>query len=232
MVDSQDVIPEVVNGCKRNTPKLVWVEGLISSGKSTLVRQVKDLYANDPSVVFIEEPVELFSSQFNQNPLVLLQTDPHHYSTIIQVLFTKILSKFYKDLFENLPSYVRLVVSDRFLFSCEIFSRCLKSCGYLTEFDYQTVKAVMEDYSVGIQHPDLIFFLDRPLGWCLNHLGQRNRVGEVEFCTRNYMSQLQLAIEEYLRETDTKIVRCRPGCQNDATSCLSSVIDDMLGKSV
>ena len=52
------------------------------------------MYANDPSVVFIEEPVELFSSQFDQNPLVLLQTDPHHYSTIIQVLFTRILSKF------------------------------------------------------------------------------------------------------------------------------------------
>ena len=69
-------------------PRILSVEGNIGAGKSTLVEALKERYAHDPSILFLQEPVDVWSTvqQDGKTILELFYENQEKYSFAFQAM--------------------------------------------------------------------------------------------------------------------------------------------------
>jgi deoxyadenosine/deoxycytidine kinase len=70
-------------------PIIISIEGNIGSGKSTLLAKLQEIYANDPSICFLQEPVDIWDSIKDESGVTILQkyyADQKRYAFSFQMM--------------------------------------------------------------------------------------------------------------------------------------------------
>ena len=98
-------------------PKVISIEGNIGAGKTTILEQLLLRAANDPSIVFLREPVDNWSSiqsADGENILTKFYKDPARYAFTFQVMaYATRVSSLRKIICEN--PQCKLVICERSL---------------------------------------------------------------------------------------------------------------------
>ena len=185
---------------------IIHCEGNISSGKTSLCDLIRERYRYDRRVQIINEPVELFLDYRHYNCLKSLEESPAEQAAITQALFIRLLSRYYTATFHELPKETRIMITDRYITSTEIFINTLEEKRFITYLNKITLLDFLKDYTHNLPKPHLIFHLKREPQWCLQNVQKRERVGEQHFCSLEYLTILERQIQEFIKEgpEDTK----------------------------
>lgn len=204
-------------------PTIVCVEGLIGAGKSTLI----DSLENDISFKIVHEPVEEFTKFANHNPLKL-QNESSRYNDValVQMYIIGAVERRWKETLANC-SPNQIIISDRSLYSPNIFSRTLRRRGDISSFAHDFLVAQADDAirKVGLSDfaADQLFFLDTPPEECLVRIKKRARPEEI-CCDMSYLCDLNAAMVDYIEAfgqcrgtANVKVVKSG-NIQNQATA--------------
>lgn len=194
---------------------LIFIEGNIASGKTTLLANFMNKYAADEDIKFIPifEPVQRFEKyQFgNYNPLSLAYDDPIqnlpctqlHITKEINLEFDKIMQQVL-HMVENISQSKIVLLQERSLFSPIMFlnSAWLNgyinnfTCEYLCEHAIQCARGSLSkarmNYAGG-------YFLNTKPEECLQRLKTRNRLYETKLNLNN-MQTMDFSAMRHLEE--------------------------------
>lgn len=161
-------------------PIIVSLEGNIGAGKSTLLENLKLRYANDKTVVFLREPVDLWSQIKDSSGETMLSKfykDPSKYSFAFQIMaYTTRLHLLRQLIREN--QECRIIVCERSLDADKhIFAKMLHADGKMEDIMYQVYEAYFSEYE-GDYHLDAVIYVDALAETCFKRIGIRSRDGE------------------------------------------------------
>jgi len=116
---------------------LIAIEGNIGTGKTTIIEFLKKHYASDPSVTFIEEPLEKWlnlKDTDGQNILGKFYETPERWSYSFQMhaFITRAKDIIAKDSLSNTIIIERSIMTDR-----NVFTSLLKDSGKISELEWQ-----------------------------------------------------------------------------------------------
>jgi deoxyadenosine/deoxycytidine kinase len=202
------------------------VGGGIGAGKSSLLRKIKERYANNPHVTVIEEPVESWKWI-----LAKMYEDPKKYGFIFQAFVcahyidTADRIKRIRDEYANREE-TALVIMERSLFDAfNVF--CVINASTYTDQQNVTLKEFYMESVEKTLHGDFTYFyIECPPTVCMERIEHRSRFGENRI-SMDYLVSLDEAYESALsehRDNFKKIIRLR----NDAGSTLDSVFETIV----
>ena len=173
---------------------IVAIIGLISSGKSTLLQKCQEMN----NVLLIPECIDRYRTFKTHDPLALIYQDVSANIVAAQHHFIKSINQ---HLAENVTAFSdKLIVSDRTLFSPDVFIQAHFTRNTISEFtrDYllsetqQFASRTLKDHSLRYAG---VFFLDIAPEICMKRIAQRGRDCE-QSITLDYLHSLQ---EQYTK---------------------------------
>ncbi len=176
------------NGCRHFFFSRMWVslEGLISSGKSTLVSQV---ISQIPNVQIIPEPVE----EWETSGLLKKSYTDSFYTFPAQCEFFCSRIRAFRRLYD--PTKVN--ISERSPFSDTFFWN-IQNIDPLLHTTYLSMWAEWQNLlPYGKRHPDLFIYLVTTTDRCMARIKERNRPSE-QGITREYLEKLRDQHDMYL----------------------------------
>lgn len=178
--------------------RVIILEGLIGAGKSCLLKNIQPYLT--PEVKVIMEPVDRFQSFDSYNPLGEMYENPMMNSGFGQLHIIQEQALCYEEqLREEKPA---ILLTERSIYSPVIFTKTLRSAGFLSEFveavllkhSHQKILEIFPDKPLAA---DKMFWVDTPISVCLSHIAQRGREGESAI-TESYLSKLSTFYGEYI----------------------------------
>lgn len=164
----------------RSTKGILSIEGNIGVGKSTLLDQLKSRDYGSKKVVFMQEPVDQWSTIRNESGDTILSCfyrDPAKYAFTFQVMaFTSRLAAFKRLVKEN-PD-CELIVCERSLEADRnIFAQMMRDQGSMEPMVYQVYDMLYA--ATALEFPvSNIVYLDASPETCLQRIAKRGRAGE------------------------------------------------------
>jgi deoxycitidine kinase/deoxyguanosine kinase len=160
-------------------PIIISIEGNIGAGKSTVFEQLKQYYSTNPKIVFMKEPVDIWSEikddETNENMLVKYYKDPSKYAFGFQILVYSAQCQLYMQLLRDNP-LCEIIVSERSMDAGRnVFAQMLKDDGFIDEIHYKVYDSL---YGVFKYNLDFVFYISVNPDNCLRRTVQRNREGE------------------------------------------------------
>jgi deoxyadenosine/deoxycytidine kinase len=181
-------------------PRIISVEGNIGAGKSTLVEKLKTHYENRDDVIFLQEPVDVWSTitQEGKTMLELFYEDKKKYSFAFQILAYSTRLKILEEAILDAKSKnVKLIVMERSLDADRnIFAKMLYDEGMMEECMYQ-IYLKMSDEGLQKYMADGILWLHAGPEICLERIKKRGREGE-EFIPIEYLRSCDTYHREWL----------------------------------
>ena len=130
-------------------PRIVSIEGNIGAGKSTLVQTLKEKYTDCKDILFLQEPVDVWSQiqQDGKNMIELFYQDQRKYSFAFQILaYTTRLQTIQQTVKEAEENGVRVIVMERSLEADRnIFAKMLYDQGVMEPCMYQIYEKMSDD---------------------------------------------------------------------------------------
>jgi deoxyadenosine/deoxycytidine kinase len=173
-------------------PQIITVEGNIGAGKSTFLDNMKERYKHRHDVLFLQEPVDIWS-QIKENGKTILELfyeNKLHYSFPFQVLAYTTRLRIIRESIEkamnsNLITTIimeRSLEADRYIFAQMLFDdKLIESCNF-------DIYKWMSDDGLKNYSADKIIWLKTPPDECFNRIRRRNRDGEenidIDYLTR------------------------------------------------
>jgi len=161
-------------------PIIVSLEGNIGAGKSTLLEKLKLRYANDKTVVFLREPVDLWSQIKDSSEETMLSKfykDPSKYSFAFQIMAYTTRLHLLRQLIRENP-YCKIIICERSLDADKhIFAKMLHADGKMEDIMYQVYDTYFSEYE-GDYHLDAVIYVDASAETCFKRIGIRSRDGE------------------------------------------------------
>lgn len=164
-------------------PRLLSVEGNIGAGKSTLIENLKETYAEDPRFYFILEPVDQWEKIRDKNGKNMIQKfyeNSEKYAFAFQVMAFQTRLQLLKDALRYAEEHteVTTIVMERSLEAdYHIFAKMLFEEGVMEDVQYQIyvdmASNALKEYSV-----DGIIWLDTDYEECFRRVEKREREGE------------------------------------------------------
>jgi len=178
---------------------LISIEGNIGSGKSTLIKKIKEKY---PNVVVIDEPVDEWTSITDDTGVNILEryyADQNRWAFTFQMMAFITRARRLRGLL-NEPIYVteRSVFTDR-----EVFAKMLRDSGKIHELEYLIYLRWFNDLSWNIK-VDHTIYIDTPPEVCHSRVLSRARPGEN--ISLDYLKECHRYHEEWLSKDESKIV--------------------------
>jgi deoxyadenosine/deoxycytidine kinase len=178
-------------------PRIISFEGNIGSGKTTLVKKLKERYANQPDILFLEEPVDVWEriKQDGKTILQLFYDNPRKYSFAFQILAYRTRSNLIQEALASNPG-VKLILMERSLEADnEIFAKMLFEEGLMESCEYDIYKTITNnEYSV-----DGIVWLRTKPEVCLERVQTRGREGE-ENMSLDYLAKCDVYHKQWLAD--------------------------------
>lgn len=194
------LLPGTVSSCvslreqkvrPRKSFKIIVVDGLIGSGKTTFIPKFIEWLEtkHGKKCIYVEEPVdewkssgmlEKFYSNIKQNAYMF-----HVYTltTIYNIMKQKIKEA------ENIGADV--IVCERSIFSVRhMFAESLIELGFFTPTQINDFEEVFKRFRDDLPAPDLFVWLDTPLGICMERIQARNRGNETAGIKEDYQKAL------------------------------------------
>lgn len=158
------------------------LDGNIGSGKSTLGNLIKQIrYINGKKVIFLQEPVSVWSSiknSENKNAIQCFYENQKKYSFAFQMMaYISRLSMVKKAIKENPDS---IIITERSVFTDRnVFAQMLFEDKLIDEIEY---KIYLKWYDEFLEDTPLsgIIYLETTPETCFNRIKKRNRSGEEE----------------------------------------------------
>lgn len=177
------------------------VAGNIGVGKSSLTRRLAEHLSWEPFFEAVEE-----------NPyLIDFYADMRRWSFHSQVYFLSRRLQHHRQLLD----YPGHVIQDRTVYEdAEIFALNLAQQGSLSERDYRCYRNLYEGICAFLPPPDLLIYLQAPVGVLAERIAQRGRDFEREISIK-YLSDLNVLYEKWVRGWDRCPVYTIPSEQYD-----------------
>lgn len=191
--------------------KLVIVEGLISSGKTTLApRLVEYLNTKNHKAVFVPEPVDEWKSsgklaQFYSD-IATYAFDFHMYTlkTMFETL-QRAINEVNTEINEVNTEEEVVFVAERSIFSVKhMFFQNLVDLGHITPTQLHLFNIKYTEFIEKMPKPDLFIWLDTPLETCMDRVCSRNRENESTQVTREYQQLLWRKHEAFFKSKEFK----------------------------
>jgi deoxyadenosine/deoxycytidine kinase len=193
------------------TPKIFSVEGNIGAGKTTIIENLQKLYANNPDVIFIREPVDVWQTIQDKNGETILAkfyADPAKYAFTFQVMaYSTRLSMLRKIIKEN-PNCKTIICERSLDADKNIFAKMLYDDGLIDEVSHQIYKRFYGEFID--EYPlEGVVYIDADAEICRNRISKRAREGE-ETVALDYLKKCQRYHEEWLnRNTATQVLHIK-----------------------
>jgi deoxyadenosine/deoxycytidine kinase len=168
----------IVRERKPMVAKVVFVEGIISAGKSTLIHKclVPDLRAMGWSVAIIKEPVDRWV-ETGLLQLFYNETERWAYTFQTKAFYDRIIEA--KNVFEQVQNTCDIILMERSPLSDRIFMKTLSEEGKLTPLENVLYKEWCDMWQTLLPFtPSLVVYLKTDLKTSMNRLKQRSRDGE------------------------------------------------------
>ena len=177
------------------TPTIVCMEGLIAAGKSTLLSAL-------PLTEFrvVLEPVEKFQNFAGHTPLQKFYQDMGKQAFTLQTYINQVFKNHWREHLTACKTE-QIIVSERSLYSTNIFFLNLRDMGCLDAFQYDFLKTQVQESidSLGLPEygADKLFILGVPPEECQWRMTVRDRPKEKTHCDLAYLSGLYLKLGKY-----------------------------------
>ena len=157
--------------------KIISIEGNIGSGKSTIVKQLKD-YKNT-KYIFVEEPVNEWSTICDEQGECILShfyKDNKQYSFQFQMMAYISRLNLLRDIIKNNSNAV--IITERCLFTDKyVFAKMLFDSGNMTKIEYAIYNKWFKSFLDNITIDGIIYIKTTP-NTCIERISKRNRDGE------------------------------------------------------
>jgi len=174
IIVSLDKKPTTSTGCK-----IITIEGNIGSGKSTLLQNLKNEYKDDPTVIFLKEPVDEWEKIVDEYGNTMLQKfyeDQERYSFPFQMMaYISRLSLLRSAIKANPGATIiteRSLYTDRF-----VFAKMLYEMGRMEDVCYQIYLRWFDDFAEECPISKVIYVKANP-NICFDRILNRSRTGE------------------------------------------------------
>jgi len=164
-----------------NKPILVSIEGNIGSGKTTILSKLESKFQNDPTVVFLREPLDVWEAvkdrETGENILEKFYANPGKYAFPFQVMAYSSRLSMIRNAIKNNP-YCKVIVCERSLDADKnIFAKMLHDDGKIDDMCYQIYEKFYSEFSDDI-YLDGLVYIDADAEVCKQRVEMRNRQGE------------------------------------------------------
>jgi deoxycitidine kinase len=166
---------------------LVSIEGNISSGKSTIVKILRERTKTNNQFMIVDEPIDTWESIKNKNGQSIFQAfyeNPTELGFTFQIcaLFTrfKSLSKIYEDAMlksQTIGKPIIVLIERTVLTDYHIFAKMLRKTNMISEFEMLTYKLWFKEFSEKFKLDKSVYLRVNPEK-CLERVNVRSRDGE------------------------------------------------------
>jgi deoxyadenosine/deoxycytidine kinase len=188
-------------------PKIISVEGNIGAGKTTIIDNLEKYYKNDPSVIFIREPVDIWQSitdSKGESILAKFYADPAKYSFSFQVMaFVTRLSMLRNTIREN-PNCEVIVCERSLEADRNIFAKMLYNDGLIDEINYKIYLKFYTEYRDEFELYGMVY-LNTYASVCYDRVKKRSREGE-ESVSLDYLEKCKNYHEDWLCDAEHILV--------------------------
>jgi deoxyadenosine/deoxycytidine kinase len=159
--------------------KLISIEGNIGSGKSTIIKNLKEHFKNEKNIIFLQEPVDEWDKIRDNNNNTILSKfylNQKKYSFAFQMMaYISRLALFKKTIEDNPNSIIiteRCLNTDRY-----VFAKMLYDDKMLEDVEYK-IYLKWFDHFANICNTQKIIYLKTDPKTCYSRISKRNRGGE------------------------------------------------------
>jgi deoxyadenosine/deoxycytidine kinase len=155
--------------------RIISIEGNIGSGKSTLIKNLKEL--NLENIIFLPEPVEEWNKIKDTNGKTIIEKyyeDQKKYAFSFQMMaYISRLKQIQDNINEN-----NIIITERCLYTDkEIFAKMLHDSGLIEDIEYSIYLCWFEHFIADAKINHFIYIKSDP-DICSNRINLRNRKGE------------------------------------------------------
>ncbi len=188
-------------------PKIISIEGNIGAGKTTILKNLESYYSDNPNVVFLREPVDIWETitdKDGENILAKFYANPSKYSFSFQVMaFVTRLSMLRKVIDTN-PN-CELIICERSLEADRhIFAKMLYHDGLIDEINYKIYLHFYNEYHNDFVLDGIIYIQTDPT-ICDERIKMRSRNGESGI-QLDYLKKCRQYHEDWLMEIDNILI--------------------------
>ena len=161
-------------------PKIISVEGNIGAGKTTIIDNLEKYYKNDPSVIFIREPVDIWQSitdSKGESILAKFYADPAKYSFSFQVMAFVTRLSMLRNTIREKPNCEVIVCERSLEADRNIFAKMLHDEGLMEGCMYQ-IYLLMSNIGLEKYKAHGVLWVNTGPQLCLERIRKRSREGE------------------------------------------------------
>lgn len=186
--------------CLSSRPRLVCVEGNIGAGKSTLVEKMKARYADCDQILFLQEPVDIWTriQQDGKSMIELFYHDQAKYSFAFQIMaYTSRLHMIENAVKEAGEKGIKVIVMERSLDADRnVFAKMLYDKGLMEPCMHQ-IYEMMSDDGLRRYMADGVLWVHAGPEICQERIRGRGRLGEEEI-PLDYLVECDMYHREWL----------------------------------
>jgi deoxyadenosine/deoxycytidine kinase len=164
--------------------EIVSIEGNIGSGKSTLMKHLKDHFKNNDHVMFLKEPVDEWEKIKDNNGKTILEKfygDPEKYSFSFQIMAYISRLNVLREALKNinpLSNKKYIIITERSLYTDKlVFAKMLYETGKMEDVNYQIYSTWFKTFSEEFPVHRVIYVKTLP-EICYQRISSRSREGE------------------------------------------------------
>tara|TARA_B100000900_G_scaffold259070_1_gene220832 strand:+ start:16173 stop:16862 length:690 start_codon:yes stop_codon:yes gene_type:complete len=163
-----------------NRPQILSIEGNIGAGKTTIIENLEKQLKDNPDVIFLREPVNIWDTIKDDNNITILQKfyeNTEKYAFAFQVMAYATRSANVKNAIKKNPNCKYIICERSLEADNNIFAKMLRDDGMIEDIKYTIYEhfyhACKDDINV-----DAVIYIDSSPEVCLNRINKRSRDGE------------------------------------------------------
>ena len=210
-----------------NSTQILFVEGNIGSGKSTLVKEAYDNYKDNDDVYFLQEPVEQWKEIVDENGIDIITNyykDQKKYGFKFQMMAYITRLKDLRNIIKE--KKYKLIICERSLYTDKnVFAQMLYDDKIIDEIGFTIYSEWFECFMNDFPESKYVYLKTDP-EVCEERIKKRARKGE-ECIPLDYLKSLHNYHEKWLNEEGDKVLDGNKSIQENCDN-LFTYIDNIL----
>lgn len=159
--------------------KIISIDGNIGSGKSTLLSNLRKHFMNNKNIVFLREPVDVWSTIKDEHGVTILEkfySDQNKYAFSFQMMAYISRLAILKEEVQKNPNAI--FITERSLFTDKfVFAKMLYDSGNIEQINYKIYIKWFDTFAADFPINKIIYVNTNP-EVCHNRIIKRSRTGE------------------------------------------------------